>query len=591
MGLVTAASQVRPRGLRPGSLRRLLVLALAFALARSLLVGMAADRISEPDQAEVKLMVLGDAWADSGRLPSPAQLLQRAREGVNAPHGGFLPVSLIHAALSGPAGGTGRYGRLKLGVILLATLSLLCWLAVAERLGGPVASACVALLWLLCPPSMLGASLVAWGSHPEAAALLGPAVIALLMGRGIGGAAIAGGLLGLVGGFSLLLVPVCAVLALGWAWDLWWEEPPTPWLPRAGALAATFLLVAGGLGWIAQAGDASVTESAGHSPLQLLHQARSDVDPLVAETARNLLPPRIVGATWPGADGPPATARAWDRAYLALLLAVLVASLPGPLRDRAHRGRQLALLIGVPLVLALVLSALGPRRPWVPPRYLLALWPPALLTLSLAAGRARGPVGRGLALAAVALWTLPGLAAQADLWRLGRLGGFASYEPSRYVAAGIGHVGYEEAPAVAAFLDRRDKAGQSILGFGLAAGEGGGEALLLDGRPAHLVDPADLLERLARLRLEQPELDASILHRNLGWGLAVFAPDRRGTWLSVLDRIGDGRVDVAFGLGQGLRLSVDGCRSLRGLLGPDRAAILQGAASFDDAELPPCADR
>ncbi len=563
--------------------RRLALLALVFFAARGLLVLAAADRISEPDLAEVKLMALGDRWIATDRLPQPSEALALAREGSNAPHGGYLAVSTVYALLARPGGRPGRYGLLKLAVLLLATLSFAAWVSVAGRLGGATAAAAMAGLLLCAPPALLGASLVAWGSHPEAAALLGPAVWLLFAGRGVGGAALAGALLGLVCGFSVLLAPACAVLALGWSWDGFWEEPPTPWLPRLLALAAAGSLVAGTLLFASQAAEASVTESAGQSPLELLHRARANINPIITKTTHHLLPPRIVGATWAGGD--PRVGRTWDRAFGAALLAALLALLPAVLRDGPRRGRTLALLVGVPLVVGAVLVVLGPRRPWVPPRYLLALWPPALLALSLAVGRARGAWRLPAAIAAAA-WLLPGLAAQADLLQPGRIPGFRGYEPARYVAAGIGHVGYEEAPAVAAFLDLRAREGLETLGFGLAAGEGGGEALLLDGRPPHLVDPADLLARRQRLLADRHDVDAALVDRNLGWGLAVFASDRRGTWLSVLDRIGAGRADVAFGLGQGLRRSAAGCREAASLLGPDRAAVRAGATASSDA--PPC---
>lgn len=566
--------------------RRLLLLALAFLIARALLVACAADRISEPDLAEVKLMAIGDAWIASGEAPSADELLATARTGANAPHGGFLPLSLAYAALARPGGRPGRYGLLKLLVLLLLTVSFVSWVAVADRLGGPWAATTMALLLALPPPSMLGAQLVAWGSHPEAAALLGPTAWLLFAGRDRGGWVLLGAALGCVAGFSTLLLPLCAVWAIGGAWDAWWQAPPKPWLRPMAAAGLAGLLVLGLLGWVSGSPDATVTEDSGSAPLELLHAARADVDPTVRETAANLLPPRVVSTRWWGQEQGPAGRRAWDRAFGGALLVALLLVLPGVLRDRPRRGRTLAVLVLGPLALGLVLACLGPRRPWVPPRYLLALWPAALLALSLAVGRS-APRWRWLAAAPAVFWLLPGAATQADLLRLDRAPGFSAYAPAAWVAAGIGHAGYAEAEAVNAFLARRAQEGRDTVGFGLAAGEGGGEALLLDGKPPHLVDPADLLVR--RAGLLTPGLDRRLLHENLGWGLAAFAPGRKGTWLSVLERLGPDREATAFGLGQALRTTREGCRSLRALLGPDRDAVRAGARALTGPELPRCA--
>ncbi len=570
--------------------RRIAALCVLFFLARLLLVLCAADRISEPDLAEVKLLAVAQTWDGAG---PERGWLELAREGANAPHGGYLPSAIAIGLLSRVAP---DYLALKLFVLLLATVAFGAWVLAAHALGGRFAAVAMAVLWLLMPPGALGPSLVGWGSHPEAAALFAPGAAQLLLARRPALVAIAGALLGLACGFSLLLVPAAALLCLGFAWDAWWEEGPEPWLPRAAALAMG-LLPLGLLGWLSGSGSASVVEDAGSSPWELLHQARHDVDPVVRDTWAELIPPSIWG---PQPFGEVLTTSGRDELDLAWALILLAAAIPALLallRDRALRGRALTLLVGVPLVQLTVLATLAPRRPYVPPRYLGMVWGPLLLLLAVGVGRSwmakRGKRSRtAIAVLLAAAFCLPGAAAQVGLLDLDRLGGFASYRPARYVEAEIGHVRYDEAEATNRFLRFVARRGEPPPGFGAAAGVRGADALLLEAPTLHPVDPADLLERRAELLRRTPLDQRAIVDRNLGWGLAVFAPDRSGTWLSVLAHVGDQRAAIAEGVGMGLRSrGLPGCEQLRRVIGPDRDAVLRGARQLTDPDLPACSTR
>lgn len=544
--------------------RALLAAAAVFALDRTLLVVTAADRLGEPDLAETKLMTLGDAWV-AGGLPSWAAMLELARQGANAPHGAFLPTSLLYGALAQVTGG--GYGTLKAVAVLTATVAFVGWVAAAGRLGGRRAAAAAALMMVALPAGPLGASLIAWGSHPEAAALLGVAA-AVACGRGADsarGAVGVGLVLGLPAAASLLLGPVVALLAAGVLWDAWTSGPDRPLAPRAAALAvgvAVPVLVAQAL--VAGA-SASVVESAGQSPLELLAVARAGEDLLRGPTLAALLPPPI-GRT-PGA---------WEPAMGAMIAAGALAAVALGWRRLGQRGRLVVLAVGVPALHALVLATLAPRRPYVPPRYLLAVWPAALLGVALVAQQA----GRGrrlLAAVPAVLCALPGLALQADLIDLGRAVGFAAYEPGDYVAAEIGHVTYATAPQVNGFLAERR---EDPAGFGLAAGLSGADSLLLADAPRRTVEPADVLQRRAEALADAPRSGAARdrFHHNLGWGLGVFAADAPGVWLSVLERADADRDAIAEGIGRGLHEAGEpGCERLRRVLGPDRDAMLRGA--------------
>ena len=148
----------------------LLLLGALFLVSRLLLVLSAADRISEPDSAETKLMVLGDRWISEGAFPPAREVLRLARAGTNAPHGAYLPVSLGYAVLARPFGETGNYLALKLVAIGIGLLAMFVWIALAEELStGPPGQAgfAMGLLFLFAPGEMLLGGLVPWGSHPE----------------------------------------------------------------------------------------------------------------------------------------------------------------------------------------------------------------------------------------------------------------------------------------------------------------------------------------------------------------------------------------------------------------------------------------
>jgi len=557
--------------------RRLLLFCGAYFVLRLLLVLCASDRLSEADAAEAKLMQIGDEWVATGRAPTLERLLWYARAGANAPHGAYLLVSLLYAALVVPAGAAGSYLALKLVAIGFATIGLAAWTATARRLGGDRAAWATALLLVLAPPPLLAGGLVAWGSHPESVAFVGLCAWALTSGRirSAGDAVVAGGLLGLTVGLNLLVAPLVSVLAAGWAWDRWRHPPGRG---AIGALLAGAALPLAGLLWLTGAATASVVETAGSSPTELLWQAQQGTSGPVVETLAELLPLRVWGAsafTLPLSGG----------AELALQVAATVALLTGlvaaaaALRGRPEvRGRVIALLWLAPLAHLATLALLAPRRPAVPPRYLLPVWP--LLLLGLALALAWWWDRRGLRAALVALLVAslaPGLSLHAELLRPGRMTGFTEYRPAGWLAADIGHVGYEEAPWVNRFLEARGSDGSE--GFGYVAGVGASDDALAQPDVSHL-DATALLERRA-VRLEAGMTPAARerLHENIGWGLSVFAWGRSGVWHGVLSRLPDGdREATARGLGTGLRVrGSEGCRALERYTGPDRAAMEEGA--------------
>lgn len=558
---------------------RALLLTAAFALHRLLVVLCGADRIAEPDLAETKLMALGDGIVSSG-WPGLQALLDTARAGANAPHGAFLPVSLAYAALVVPLGAAGSYLALKVVGIAVQSVGFLGATEAVGRLAGPRARWLAAAALLLAPPAFLGPSLVVWGSHPEATALLLGALFAVFAPSPVRarGAALAGVALGLAAGADLLVAPLAGLFLAGALWDGWTTGPTANPAPRLAAALGGFALPLVAALAIGGAAGASVVEDAGSSPLELLG-ATDDPDGLVAQTLAELLPPPLFGG-----DG---RAAELVLGVLWLASALLVASrLPG---RAAIQGRVTALLLAPGLHLVL-LALLAPRRPFIPPRYVLPALGLMLLVPPLAAAWSfadrRPALLRAAAAVSALAWLLPGLAAQPRLLDPRRAGGFFAYHPDRYVAADIGHVDYARAPGVNAFLEY---AGPDPRGFGLAAGVSAAEDLLLSGPPPHLVDAAELLGRRAEARAATEADALETLDRNLGWGLAVFAPDRPGLWLSVLERMDEGRSALAQGVGRGLGESgAAGCEALRRVIGPDSDAILEGARGAGDRLQPRC---
>jgi len=554
--------------------RRLTLLAAAFVAARLVLVMGAADRLSQPDAAEVKLMALGDGWVRDG-APSLDTVLWHVRAGTNAPHGAYLGVSLLYALLVVPFGAEASYLALKLTAILIAALGLVAWTAVAGRLGGPRAAAAMAVLLFVPPPGFLAGSMVAWGSHPESAALVGLAAWALTSGRvvAVADAVVAGLAVGAVVGANLLTGPLVAVIVGGWAWDERRRSTPDrPWGARAAALVGGATVSLGAMLAITGGLAASVTETAGTSPLDLLTGAAGPG--LLGATLGGLLPLPL----WPIGVADPGAAGVLEWISSGVLLGGLALAIAA-LRGRADRGVATALLVLGPLAHLATVVLLAPRRPEVPPRYLLVLTPLALLGFALAVawqwdrGRART-----LAVGLAALWAVPCLGQQLGLLEPGRIAQFTDYRPAPWLAADIGRVTYEEAPWVNRFVEARGP--DETQGFGFAAGVGASDEPFATDR-GEALDPVALMERRGVWLAEsRTTAQRRLLHENIGWSLSVFAWQRSGVWHAVLSHLPPGdREATAFGLGIGLGLRGGaGCEAARRM--EDAEAILEGARSF-----------
>jgi hypothetical protein len=355
----------------------------------------------------------------------------------------------------------------------------------------------------------------------------------------------------------------------------------------ASALGAGAAVLAGML-WVSGGLQASVTEDPGRSPIEIVagRAGAGGAEPAPwTATLGELLPlPWLEAAPF----GPePLAPRLRERLDLALSLLLALAVLAGlasrptdraaPARDGAPEARPsllpLALCLAVPLVHVAVVARYAPRAPDVPVRYLLPMLPFLQVGLALAAARLRW----GLGWLAVAACALPGLAVQARLMQLSRISSFFDYRPAAWVVADIGHVRYDTAPGVNAFLAQRR---EFPRGFGLAAGPGAADDLLLQPPGRQPVQPQDVLGRLAAELPLLPE-DPAVLrrvHENLGWGLAVMAPERPAVWLSVLSHLGDWRDAAAEGLGRGLLHDGErGCGRLLAERGPDGEAMRRGA--------------
>jgi hypothetical protein len=558
--------------------RRLGLLAAAFFTLRLVLVLGAADRLSQPDAAEVKLMAIGDSWIHDG-APSLERISWHVRAGTNAPHGAYLPTSMLYALLVVPFGAAGSYLALKLVAILFATLGFVAWTATAWQLGGLRAAAVMAGLLFFPPPGFLAGTMVPWGSHPESAALVGLVAWVITSGRARspGDCTVAGLLLGGVVGCSLLSGPLVATLAAGWAWDAWRQEDgPGPWGPRVGGLVLGAGAALGAMLWLTGGLSASVVETAGSSPLQLLTGPDGGTPGLIGATVAGLVPPSV----WPLMGSDLAQQRLLDILWgllltLGLLLAVIAL---------AHRktlwGRGAALLVLGPLAHLAAVVLLAPRRPMIPPRYLLVLTPLALLGLALAVAwwSDRGRRMRTTAAAVAVLWLVPCVGQQLSLLEPSRMSGFAQYQPAAWLAADIGRVTYDEAPWVNRFLAARG-VGQAD-GFGFAAGVGASDTPFAADE-GDALDPRALMDRRDRwLDRSRSAAERRRLHENIGWSLAVFGWERTGVWHAVLSNLPPSdREATAFGLGLGLGMrGSKGCAAARRMMDAD--AILAGARSL-----------
>jgi len=109
---------------------------------------------------------------------------------------------------------------------------------------------------------------------------------------------------------------------------------------------------------------------------------------------------------------------------------------------------------------------------------------------------------------------------------------------------------------------------------------GASDALLIEAQGDARLDAHGLLARRTDTLGEAP-LDGdqrALLHENIGWGMAVFAPEGKGTWQAVLSRL-EGEDRAALGRGIGLALGWDqrgGCAGLRNFGGPDQGAVIVG---------------
>jgi hypothetical protein len=510
------------------SRRALVALTCVFLALRALLLFSSADRIGEPDAAETKLMELGDRWIVDG-APSPGELLVVARAGRNAPHGGFLPVSLTYAALAVPRGAAGSIGTLKAVTVLGAAVGFVAWTLAAVRLVGPVAGWLFALLLLLPPPALLGGQLVAWGSHAEVPWLLG--LLAWAAARrdqesGWSEVLAVGLLAGATAAFDLLAAPLALALLAGWALD----RGRSRLMP---ALLIAAIPVALSL-WITGAGHASVTETAGNEPLALLGGIAAPA--LLLETVGRLLPLPFVG---PAQLGEPGALLLNGGLTIGTGLAAL-----GAVLSMRQRGRRIWWLVLGPVGFLILVAATAPRRPALAVRYLLPVWP--LLLLAVAAGahgcwtrwRSTRPV---VALLVGALLLL-GLATAVDLIAPSRIGLAGDWDPARYTANDLGHVTYELAPGIRVLLDQ---AGPRVVtpgpeapdlrGLAAVLGAGSADCLLLDG--SHRFAPELVAQRLEAVEgtLSTPENHQ--FYSQVGWGLAVVYPGQTASRLAILSRL------------------------------------------------------
>ena len=576
---------------------------VAFTALRLLLILSASDQVHAPDWAEVKHMLLGDQWVTQGP-PTPSEVLAWGQDSRNAAHGGFLLVSLLYAVVVVPLQTTQSYLALKAIVLLFAVLGFIGWTGTALRLGGRLAGCVAALLFLFPPPTYLAGTSVAWGSHPEATALLGMAALLATSASSAGWRHLLalGLLLGASIGLSSLAAPIALAIAVGSLWD---RRGPH-WRPAAVSMALGLAVPVVAIGLLTGSPTASVTEEADHAPVDLLVENLDDGEALVMPSLREVIPIPAWGPSLLHQDlQSPQRQGLNGMLSLTLLLGLLVigqglrGGSPGP----PHRGRVIALCVLGPALHIGMLVLLAPRRPSIEARYLLPLWPCLLLLLSLAVAQAMefartSPGRRWLqpcAVLAALLWLAPGLQVQANLLDPGRIGagddhrGFSTYQPGRYVAAEIGNVTYPTAQLVNDFLDQREP---GIRGFSLVTRIEAGQDLLLEPPELeHQLDPIAIVERIGRDRGTQPSPgpERDRIYENLGWALSTFAPDRGGLWLGILSQLEGDRSATASGIGMGLAgQGPAGCAAMA--LGPptDQASLLRGAIERDPDVLSRC---
>ena len=249
------------------------------------------------------------------------------------------------------------------------------------------------------------------------------------------------------------------------------------------------------------------------------------------------------------------------------------------------RGRVAALFVAAPAAHLLTLALMAPRRPEVPPRYLLPLVPILLVAISVAFAWSRGHSRLRVVMAVVVLaWAAPGVITQVQLFDSARMDQFSDYRPHEYLQRDIGHVTYETAPAVNRFLEARGS--ESTAGFNFSAGIGASDDLVMEGPTHNPMDPRSLVTRRESWIKSFP-MDGEerrTLHENIGWGLAVFAPGRRGVWHAVLSGLPeDDRRATARGLGIALSLEGPrGCDQARNYIGSDREALWDGIRSLGE---------
>ena len=560
--------------------RQLTALALFFFLARLCLVLSASDQLSEPDSAEVKMMEFGDTWIETGEFPGLKHALRITRAGTNAPHGAYLPLSMLYSLFAVPLGESANYLALKCVALLFATASFIVWLLVLVELaprGSRLAEGWYILLFSFPPAGFLAGTLVPWGSHPESVFFLGLAALAVLRtskAKALRAPDLRAGLsLGLAASMNSLMIPAVFILCLGWAWDRRGHLPSLA-LP-AGLGASLFALVL----WVTGGLSASVTETAGASPIDLAKSLSTHDTELFLATLKGLIPPPLSATTGLlGAQGD-------NRVLLLLCVAAIVAVSHSIsthsvlIRGSSERaGRLLTLFIGVPCIHLLSLALWAPRRPFIPPRYLLPIVPIFVVCLGLAWATQRGPVKRSLLTLGMSLAILSGFSFQSDLYDFSRMKLFKDYRPSVWIEADIGHVRYETAQQVNHFIEYRGV--RQTVGFNFATGVGASDSLTQQAADSARLDPTALLARRSDWLGESKPSDKGrrLVHENIGWGILVFAPEGRGNWHAVLTRLtGTDRADVARGIGMALAHSAEaGCARMRDFQGPDRSSVLAG---------------